>query len=85
MGRIFRIIRLLRQFKGLQHILRIIKDTLPQFGSLALLLGIFLFVYTILGMQLLGGILPSDLDFSFATFHHSLLTVFQVRVVCALA
>lgn len=52
--RIFRIVRLVRKMKSMQVIIKVVTRSLPSFSYIALLLMLFCFIYSILGMQLFG-------------------------------
>lgn len=83
LARVFRVARLVRHWDEMRKILQVIAGSLTSFGYLALLLLLFLFVFSLLGMHLLG---PAYADLpeadrprnSFHTLHAAFLTCFQV-------
>ena len=60
--RIVRVFRLVRHWDSMQQVLQILVRSLPQFGYLALLLLLFLFVYSIMAMHLLAGAFDDDIS-----------------------
>ena len=58
MLRTFRVVRIARLFRALEEmrkLIRVISETLSSFAFVGLLLLLFIFIYTLFGMQLFGG------------------------------
>lgn len=79
--RVLRVARLLRSLKQMQMIVAVITKSVGSFVYLALLLLLFLFIYTLLGMQLFA----NRFNFPegrprghFDSFHAAFVTVFQL-------
>lgn len=53
--RILRVARLLRALKSMQVILAVIQRSAGSFVYITLLMFVFIFIYTLLGMQIFGG------------------------------
>ena len=79
--RVLRVARLLRALKSMQTILAVIQRSADSFFYITLLMFVFIFIFTLLGMQVFGG------QFSFPdgkprgnfdSFIIAFLTVFQV-------
>jgi hypothetical protein len=60
--RMVRIVKLLRRLPGVQAQIKVLGDTASATGWLLLLIIIFLFIFTVLGMNLFGGLLISEWD-----------------------
>jgi hypothetical protein len=80
--RVLRVARLLRTMQSMQTIIGVISRSISSFVYLALLLLLFIFIYSLMGMQLFGGQFK---DFegekpraNFDTFSTAFLTVFQI-------
>lgn len=58
--RLFRLLKLARNWKSLQNLLRTIIITLPEIANFGALLMIIIFVFSLVGMQLLAGRLRFD-------------------------
>lgn len=58
--RIFRVARLLRSMQSMQVIVNVLVRSMNSFVYLALLLMLFLFIYSLLGMQVFGGMYNFD-------------------------
>lgn len=79
--RIFRIIKLVRYLSSMQMIISVVSRSMSSFGYIALLLIIFCFIYSVLGMQVFGGLFDFEDPLPRANFdslHWSFVTVFQV-------
>ena len=84
MLRVFRIARLLRLIRAAGSINRLITTVIlsvPALGNVGILLFLFLYIYTILGVELFHN-LPLDGEFinydaNFATFGNAMLTLFR--------
>lgn len=79
--RVLRVTRLLRALDFMQVIIHVVSNSLSSFTYIALLLVLFIFIYSLLGMQVFAGELQSDkLGFrqNFDSFGRAFLTVFQV-------
>ena len=83
-ARIFRVLKLVRYFESMCKILDVVSRSLSSFGYIALLLLLFCFIYSVLGMQLFGGMWKDKgPDFEkprnhFDSLHWSFVTVFQI-------
>ena len=53
--RVLRVARLLRQLKSMQVIIKVISVSFMDFVYITLLVFVFIFIYTLLGMRLFGG------------------------------
>lgn len=81
--RVLRVTRLLRSITFMRMIVKIITRALKSFIYIALLLLLFMFIYTLLGMQIFGGAFPqysSNFRFreNFDSFSSAFITVFQI-------
>jgi hypothetical protein len=79
--RVFRIFRLLSKFESLQTVLEGILQSVASIGYLSFLIFLFLYVYSILGMQVFGTDYASsmpDVRDSFGTIWQSAITAFIV-------
>jgi hypothetical protein len=71
-GRILRMLRVLRATKLAGHltyfkrIIEVFKEAADEFGVVVLLLGLFVFIYSVMGMSLYGGELPMTKEFNFS-------------------
>lgn len=79
--RVLRVARLLRALHSMQVIIAVIQKSAGSFAYITMLLFVFIFIFTLLGMQLFGG----RFDFpdgkprgNYDTFNIALVTVFQV-------
>lgn len=52
--RIARVLKLLKSAKGIQSLLNTVGDSLLQVGNLALLFGLFFFIFATLGVEIFG-------------------------------
>jgi len=82
--RVVRMVRLLRSLRSMRLLIQVISDTLMSFAYIGMLLVVFLFIYSLLGMQLFGG----KFDFpegqprqNFDSFHSAFLSVYQVLTI----
>ena len=79
--RVLRVTRLLRVLAFMKVIIGVISRTLKSFISVAVLIILMLFIYTLLGMQLLGGNLNTQTSRSnFDSFFQALLASYQVMI-----
>lgn len=79
--RVLRIARLLRALKSMKVIIAVISRSASSFVYITLLMFVFIFIYTLLGMQLFGGQFnfPDGLPRgNYNSFPIAFLTVFQV-------
>ena len=83
--RVIRVARLLRSFESMQVIMSVLIRSMNSFIYLWMLLLLFLFIYTLLGMQLYGGKLNFPSNFAgppgvprnnFDNFNYSFLSCF---------
>eukprot|EP01022_Parablepharisma_sp_SALTPOND_P019005 TRINITY_DN318_c0_g1_i4.p3 TRINITY_DN318_c0_g1~~TRINITY_DN318_c0_g1_i4.p3 ORF type:complete len:653 (+),score=82.50 TRINITY_DN318_c0_g1_i4:9017-10975(+) len=82
--RVVRMVRLLRSLRSMQLLIQVIGETLTSFAYIGMLLIVFLFIYSLLGMQLFGGMF----DFpdgkprqNYDSFHKAFLSVYQVLTI----
>lgn len=76
--RVLRVARLLRSLKSMHQIISVIGRSLSSFAYLALLLFLFMFIYTLLGIQLFGNIKSSSF---FSDFLSAFMSTFQVMTL----
>ncbi|KAJ9464281.1 Voltage-dependent calcium channel type D subunit alpha-1 [Diplonema papillatum] len=76
--RIMRVLRLVRRLRTLRSILSAILRSLSSASSLCLIMLLFTFVYTVLGLQLFTKSYPSEHRSNFESLWHAALTVFVV-------
>jgi len=81
--RVLRVARLLRSIEFMRMIVNIITRALKSFIYIAFLLLLFLFIYSLLGMQLFGGAFQSQLlsleyRENFDSFSTAFITAFQI-------
>jgi hypothetical protein len=82
--RVFRIVRVFRNLQSMTMIIRVIGRTFSQFIYLALLLLLFILIFTLIGMQMFGGKFNFDDGkprTNFDTFFSAFMTVFQLLTV----
>ncbi|WP_212926559.1 ion transporter [Oceanobacillus sp. J11TS1] len=75
--RILRVLRVLRAISiipSLRKIVNALLLTIPSMGTITILLGLFFYIYGVIGTTLFGSISPEY----FGSLHRSLLTLFQV-------
>jgi hypothetical protein len=60
--RVLRVARLLRAMKSMQVIIGVLMKSMSSFIYLALLLLLFIFIYSLLGMQIFGGNFKFEVD-----------------------
>lgn len=71
--RAFRVFRLIKQLRPLQLIVETLLRSIPSIGYVLLMLGVWFYVYAILGVFLFGKHDPAE----FGNLHTSLLTLFE--------
>eukprot|EP00756_Hemistasia_phaeocysticola_P027627 Hpha_TRINITY_DN16127_c2_g3::TRINITY_DN16127_c2_g3_i1::g.5243::m.5243 len=76
--RAFRITRVLRRIKSLEAVVRLIRVSLASATYLSLVLLLFIYVYTILGLQFFAKTYPSDERNNFSSLWQAAITVFVV-------
>jgi len=80
--RAFRVLRVLKYVAPLRKIMAVIQHTVGALGWVSMLLGLAVFFFAILGMQLFGGkfTFPNEvtIDRNYDTFFSAVLTVFSV-------
>lgn len=77
--RVLRVTKLIRSLQYLKIIIDVISQSIQSFVYIALLLGLFCFIYTLLGMQLFGNefnFLDTKPRMNFDTFFSSFLCVY---------
>ncbi|WP_042221232.1 ion transporter [Oceanobacillus manasiensis] len=72
--RVLRVLRAISIIPSLRKIVNALLLTIPSMGTIMLLLGMFFYVYGVIGTTLFHSIAPEY----FGTLHDSLLTLFQV-------
>jgi hypothetical protein len=90
--RLLRLFKLAKSWKGLQDLLKKIAATLSQIGYFAILVFLFIFIYSLLGMELFAHNVKLDDDSevdtsdgespreSFDDFFHAFVSIFVVLV-----
>jgi hypothetical protein len=82
MFRVMRIFKLVRHLKALQRLIAIISGSLEQISMIALLLMVFMFMYTLLGMQFFGGLIQKVNGVvprqNYDSFINAFFTTFQI-------
>lgn len=87
-ARLLRIFKVTKYWTSLRNLVSSLLNSLRSIMSLLLLLFLFIVIFALLGMQVFGGkfnfnpMMPKPRA-NFDTFVQSLLTVFQVRTLCA--
>ncbi len=71
--RLFRLLKYINKFSKLKHILNIFSTLLPNFIALALLFGVFLYVFAIMAVSLYGNVF-----IEFATLPSSVFSLMQI-------
>jgi len=85
--RLIRLVKLMRKFKQLQLQVKVLVESLAAISSFCVLLGLYMFVYTILGMFLFGAQFCDEGEdcwasrSNFNTFYRSFVTVFQLLTI----
>ena len=85
--RLIRLVKLMRKFKQLQLQVKVLVESLSAISSFCVLLALYMFVYSILGMFLFGAqFCTGDEDCygsrsNFNTFYRSFVTVFQLLTI----
>lgn len=84
--RVLRVTRLLRNLKFMKIITEVIMSSLEQFAYIALLLLLFMIIFSLIGMQIFGGYFQFENPENyprqrFDTFLDSFLTVFQIMTM----
>ena len=82
--RVVRMVRLLRVLHSMKLLIKVIGDTMTSFTYIGMLLIIFLFIYSLLGMQLFGGKFNFDDGKprqNFDSFHNAFLSVYQILTI----
>ncbi|KAG1668958.1 hypothetical protein FOA52_001002 [Chlamydomonas sp. UWO 241] len=81
--RVLRVLKLIPKAKGLRMLMMTLLWSLPAFLNVAAVLLLFMFIYSIIGMNLLGAIkLQSNLDYNanFQSFPTAMLLLFRMIV-----
>lgn len=82
--RVLRVTRLLRSLRFMKVIIEVLKSTFEQFIYIALLMFLFVFIFTLLGTQIFGNTFKFDnydynpVRFNFDSFTSAFFTVFTV-------
>ena len=76
--RVLRVTRILRSLKFMKYMMRVISESISSIIYISLLLMLFIFIYSLLGMKLFSGQFHTDIRQNFDSFHHSIMTVFQI-------
>jgi hypothetical protein len=83
--RVLRITRLIRSLNYMKIVMGVVTSVINEFIYIFLLLCLFIFIYTLLGMQILGGTLISSkisgVRQNFDSFFNALFSVFQIITV----
>eukprot|EP00760_Papus_ankaliazontas_P025843 PhM_4_TR2892/c0_g1_i1/m.101635 len=76
--RLIRVLRLARRWSSLQVLLKMLLESFSSVMYLALLVGLFIYIFAILGMQIFGGKFPEDTRPRFASLWESAIACFIV-------
>ena len=79
--RVLRVTKLLRALEFMKVIIGVVSESMQSFFYIAVLLLLFIFIYTLLGVQIFGGktnFNDSTIRANFNSFHNAFITVFQV-------
>lgn len=80
--RVLRITRLIRSLSYMRVIMGVVNSVITEFMYVFFLLWLFIFIYTLLGMQIFGGTFVSQsvtgIRQNFDTFFNALFSIFQV-------
>lgn len=80
--RVLRITRLIRSLSYMRVIMGVVNSVISEFMYVFFLLWLFIFIYTLLGMQIFGGTFVSQnisgVRQNYDTFFNALFTIFQV-------
>ncbi|KAA0174206.1 hypothetical protein FNF27_04218 [Cafeteria roenbergensis] len=78
--RLLRVLKLARTVKSVRTLLLAILDSLPDVGWMTALLVLFLFIFSVLGVQLFAGVMGGveDAGIAFDSFSESVLAVLQI-------
>eukprot|EP01060_Flectonema_neradi_P030270 TRINITY_DN4362_c0_g1_i7.p1 TRINITY_DN4362_c0_g1~~TRINITY_DN4362_c0_g1_i7.p1 ORF type:complete len:1713 (+),score=278.96 TRINITY_DN4362_c0_g1_i7:1641-6779(+) len=76
--RAFRVTRLLRRYKSLQQVVTTIMRSLSSAAYLSLIMLLFIFVYSVLGVQLFAESFPDEQRNNFSSLWQAAITVFVV-------
>lgn len=82
--RVLRVGRLLKSLSSFQLIINVIGNSISAFAYLALLLIIFIFIYSLFGMTIFGGTFQSWKETprpNFDSFFNSFISVFDILTV----
>ena len=74
--RVLRVTRLLRALEFMHVIIRVVSRALSSFVYIALLLLLFLLIYSLLGMQIFAGKFTDDIRQNFDSFGEAFLAAF---------
>ncbi|MFD2043639.1 ion transporter [Ornithinibacillus salinisoli] len=72
--RVLRVLRAISVIPSLRKMVNALIKTIPSMGTIMLLLGIFFYIYAVIGTMMFSSIAPEH----FGSLHDSLLTLFQV-------
>ncbi|SET53404.1 voltage-gated sodium channel [Oceanobacillus limi] len=72
--RVLRVLRAISVIPSLRKMVNALIKTIPSMGTIMLLLGIFFYIYAVIGTMMFASIAPEY----FGSLHDSLLTLFQV-------
>ncbi|WP_337017050.1 ion transporter [Oceanobacillus massiliensis] len=72
--RVLRVLRVVSVIPSLRRMVRALLLTIPSMGTILLLLGIFFYIFAVIGTMMFQSIAPEY----FGTLHDSLLSLFQV-------
>lgn len=83
--RVIRVARLIRSLSYMKIIMSVVVTVLSEFLYIFMLLILFVFIYTLLGMEILGGTFVnqsvSGIRQNFDSFENALFSVFQTLTV----
>lgn len=83
--RVLRITRLIRSLNYMKIVMSVVSSVITEFVYIFMLLVLFIFIYTLLGLQLFGGQLYPEsitgIRQNFDTFFNAFFSVFQILTV----
>ena len=78
--RLLRIMKLARSWESLRLLINSIMHTVTSIGPFTILLGLFIYVAALMGMQFFAGKVPGPPRANFDELHHAIITIFIVLV-----
>ena len=83
--RVIRMVRVLRALRSMRLLIQVIGEAITSFAYVGVLLILFMFIYSLLGMQLFGGKFPPseepDERQTYDSFQKAFLSVYQILTI----